>query len=46
MSISGDKDAEVIEAFTSMSRYLDDLLTLIIPILQVWPITFTDQNFS
>ena len=25
MSVSGDKDAEVIEAFNSVSRYLDDL---------------------
>ena len=28
LSLSGDKDAEVIEAFNSMSRYLDDLLNI------------------
>ena len=28
LSPSGDKDAEVIEAFNSTSRYLDDLLTI------------------
>ena len=28
MSLSADKDAEIIEAFTSTSRYLDDLLNI------------------
>ena len=28
MSLSGDKDAEIIEAFTSTSRYFDDLITI------------------
>ena len=28
MSLSTDKDAEIIEAFNSMSRYLDDLLNI------------------
>ena len=28
LSLSGDKDAEVIEAFNSTSRYLDDLLNI------------------
>ena len=28
LSLSGDKDAEVIEAFHSTSRYLDDLLNI------------------
>ena len=28
MSLSADKDAEIIEAFNSMSRYLDDLLNI------------------
>ena len=28
MSLSGDMDAEVIEAFNSTSRYLDDLLII------------------
>ena len=26
LSISGDKDAEIIKAFNSTARYLDDLL--------------------
>ena len=28
MSISADKDTEIIEAFNSTSRYLDDLLNI------------------
>ena len=28
MSLSADKDAEIIEAFSSTSRYLDDLLNI------------------
>ena len=28
MSLSGNKDAELIEAFNSKSRYLDDLLNI------------------
>ena len=28
MSLSADKDAEIIEAFNSTSRYLDDLLNM------------------
>ena len=28
MSLSADKDAEIIEAFNSTSRYLDDLLNI------------------
>ena len=28
MSLSADKDADIIEAFNSTSRYLDDLLNI------------------
>ena len=28
MSLSGDKEAEIAEAFNSTSRYLDDLLNI------------------
>ena len=28
MSLSADKDVEIIEAFNSMSRYLDDMLNI------------------
>ena len=44
-SLSADKDAEILEAFSSTSRHLDDLL-LIIHISEVWSITFTHQNRS
>ena len=48
MSLSGDKDAEIIEAFNSTSRYLDGQLNIdtVIPILTIWSIKFTHQNFS
>ena len=36
MSLFADKDAEIIKAFNSTSRDLDDLLNMIIPILTVW----------
>ena len=29
MSLSADKDAKIIEAFSSTSRYLDDLLNIV-----------------
>ena len=37
MSLSGDKDAEIIEAFNSTSRYLDGQLNIntVIPILTI-----------
>ena len=40
LSLSDDNQSEVIEALTSTSRYLDDLLSLI-----AWSIIFTIQNF-
>ena len=38
LSLSRDKDAEVIAAINSTSRYLDDLLNVTISILMVWSI--------
>ena len=48
MSLSADKDAEIIEAFNSTSGYLDDLLNIdnIVPILKIWSNKFTNQNFN
>ena len=36
MSLSDDKQADVIYAFNTTSRYLDDILTLIMFILTIW----------
>ena len=36
MSLSDDKQADVIDAFNTTSRYLDDILTLIMFILTIW----------
>ena len=38
--------ADVIEAFNSTSKYLDDLLKLTTLILKVWSIKFIHLNFS
>ena len=49
MSLSGDKEAEIIEASNSTSRYLDDLLNIdntYFAILKVWSMKFTHQNFN
>ena len=48
LTLSRDEDDEIIEAFNSTFRYLDDLLNiiLIMSILTVWSIKFTHQNFS
>ena len=46
LSFSDENQSEVIKAFNSTSRYLDDLLILIIPSLITWSIIFTLQNFS
>ena len=42
MFLPGDKDVEIIEAFNSTPRYC----TFIIPILTVWSVKYTNQNFS
>ena len=36
MSLSDDKQADVIDAFNSTSRYLDDSLNIIMFILTIW----------
>ena len=37
MSLSADKDAEIIEAFNSTSRHLDDLLNIDRIVKQIYP---------
>ena len=39
-SLSNDNQADIIEAFNSTSRYLDDLLILTILILKEWSTKF------
>ena len=43
--LSEEKDAEVIEAFNSMSRYLDGLLNIDNTYFDGWLITFIHQDF-
>ena len=45
MSLSGDKDAEIIEAFNSTPRYLDELLNIDNTYFNVM-VKFTYPNFS
>ena len=45
MSLSVDKDAEIIEAFNSTSRYMDDLLDIDNTYFDVMSNKFTHQNF-
>ena len=42
--LSSDNQADVIKAFNSTSRYLDDLLTLTILILKEWSTKFIHLN--
>ena len=44
MSLSDDKQADVIGAFNITSRYLDDKITLIIFILTVWLVKYILQR--
>ena len=46
LSLSDDNQSEVIEAFISTSRYLDDLLNIDNIFFDRWPIIFTLQNFK
>ena len=46
LSLSEDKQSDIIEAFNSGSRYLDYLLKLTITSFIAWLIIFTFQNFS
>ena len=36
VSLSDDKQADVIDAFNTTSIYLDDILTLVMFILKIW----------
>ena len=36
LSLSDNNQTDIIEAFNSTSRYLDDYLILIIPVLNKW----------
>ena len=36
MSLSDDKQADIIETFNTTSRYLNDILTYIMLILTIW----------
>ena len=47
LSLPDDNKSEVIEAFNSTSRYLDDFLKIvIITSLIAWSVIFTLQNLS
>ena len=44
MSLSDDKHADVIDAFNSSSRYLDDILNINNVILTIWLVKYTLQS--
>ena len=44
MSLSDDKQADVIDAFNTTSRYLNDILILIMFILTIWLVKYTLQS--
>ena len=44
MSLSDDKQADVIDAFNTTSRYLDDILNINNVILTIWLVKYTDQS--
>ena len=46
LSLSEDNQSDVIEAFNSTSRYLNDLFNITITSLIAWSTVFTLQNFS
>ena len=46
ISFSDDKQADVIDAFNTTSRYLDDILNLIMFILTIWLVKYTLQSSS
>ena len=45
-SLSDVKQAEIIEAFKSTSRYLDDLLNVVNPYFKAWSVVFIHLNRS
>ena len=44
MSLSDDKQADGIDAFNTTSRYLDDILNIIMFILTIWLVKYTLQS--
>ena len=44
MSLSDDKQADVIDAFNTTSRYLDDILNINNVILIIWKVKYTLQS--
>ena len=44
MSLSDDKQADIIDAFNTTSRYLDDILNITNVILTLWEVKFTLQS--
>ena len=44
MSLSDDKQADVIDAFNTTSRYLDDILNINNVILTIWLVKYTLQS--
>ena len=44
MSLSDDKQADVIDAFNTASRYLDDILNINNVILTIWLVKYTLQS--
>ena len=44
MSLSDDKQADVIDAFNTSSRYLDDILNINNVILTMWLVKYTLQS--
>ena len=44
MSLSDDKQADVIGAFNTTFRYLDDIQILIMLILTIWLVKYTLQS--
>ena len=44
MSLSDDKQADVIDAFNTTSRYLDDVLNIMMFILTIWLVKYTLQS--
>ena len=44
MSLSDDNQADVIDAFNTTSRYLDDILNIMMFILTIWLVKYTLQS--
>ena len=44
MSLSDDKQADVIDAFNTTSRYLDDILNINYDYLTIWLVKYTHES--